>query len=381
VRTALIRAISKSGLEGADLVTALKGVDREINGLKLRSPDQATIPLYRVQDAKLSTTKNINYLTPIENRRYRTAVARAYRQVVEKGSTKFNVKEVNDALAPYLEDIKRLERLDGARVEGGKLGKYLAQGVGSVVGMGAGSIGGPIGSAVGAAVGSEVGAALKGKAMASTFGKGTGKTVPKNAVLEQARLKIPDKKVVVGKGVKKTKEITELEDDIAKNVDAQNVAINKGDFTLVAALKEVYKTLVEALKKAVIKVKDDLTGPDSQRGFANFFGDDQPSLRAQRMKARTSSQNQPSKPPTIAQSISNNVPSKPRLSKEGMGIVKQFLDHMDGTIELPPNELSQILQDIQLLADKAQLESRFGSTRAIADELADLYTKELARQD
>ncbi len=250
VRQALVREIGKSGLEGADLVTALKKIDKELDGLNVRIKGSSIVDLSYLHDNKIATTKNINYMTPPEKSTYRKAVARAYKTLVEENSQKVDVKAINKELSTYYDDIKRLERLDGARAEGGRLGKYTASMAGTLIGGAAGSAGGGIGAAVGGIVGGEAAAALKGLGMARTF-KGGGKGIPKSAVLEKARLSIPDKAIKAKAGVPKTKEITKLEKDIAKNVTDQKKAIAKGDFALVAALKEVYAVLVEELKKAI----------------------------------------------------------------------------------------------------------------------------------
>ncbi|MBK9580265.1 MAG: hypothetical protein IPO40_24635 [Fibrobacteres bacterium] len=250
VRQALVREVGRSGLEGADLVTALKKIDKEMEGLNVRIKGSSIVDLRYLHDNKIATTKNINYLTPPEKSTYRKAIARAYKTLVEENSQKVDVKGINKELATYYDDIKRLERLDGARAEGGRLGKYTASMAGTLIGGAAGSAGGGIGAAVGGIVGGEAAAALKGLGMSRTF-KGGGKGLPKSAVLEKARLSIPDKAIKAKAGIPKTKEITKLEKDIAKNVTDQKKAIAKGDFALVAALKEVYTALVEELKKAI----------------------------------------------------------------------------------------------------------------------------------
>lgn len=250
VRQALVREVGRSGLEGADLVTALKKIDKEMEGLNTRIKGSSIVDLKYLHDNKIATTKNINYQTPPEKATYRKAVARAYKMLVEENSKKVDVKAINDELKKYYGDIERIERLDGARAEGGRLGKYTASVAGTLIGGAAGAAGGGIGAALGGIIGGEAASAIKGAGMARTF-KGGGKGLPKSAVLEKARLSIPDKAVKAKVGVKKTKEITKLEDDIAKNVADQKKAIKKGDFTLVAALKEVYQVLVEELKKAI----------------------------------------------------------------------------------------------------------------------------------
>jgi hypothetical protein len=310
VKIYLTREVMKSGLDGADLVTALKGIDRELEGLGIRTKGNSVIDLTYLQDAKIGTTKNINYLTPPETSTYRKSVARAYKKIIEEKSTvkvdvdgkSYTVKDINKELAKFYDDIKRLERLDGARVEGGKLGKYLAQGIGTALGAGAGSIGGGAGAFLGGAIGGEAGAFLKGKAMASKFGRATGKTAPKSALLERAKLNVPDAKVAAPKGVAKSKEISTLEDDIAKNVEMQKAAIKKGNFALVQALKEIYTTLVEALKAEITRVREMAKG-QGQRGFVNF--------NSQRKNDLISDQKKATNPPTIAQSIPSKVPKLP----------------------------------------------------------------------
>lgn len=260
VRKALIREIGKSGLEGADLVAALKKVDSEIAGLAVRTRGSSVIDLGVLHDAKIATTKNINYQTPPEKATYRKAIARAYKTLVEEKSTKFNVKEVNETLAKYYRDIARLERLDGARAEGGRLGKYTASLVGTGIGMAAGSTAGGFGAAIGGVIGGEAAQALKGTAMSRTF-KGGGKGLAKDPVLVKAKLSIPDKVVKAKADLPKTKEIKEVESQIAKNVADQKKAIKAGDFTLVQALKEVYTALVEELKKLVKEVVESAKNP------------------------------------------------------------------------------------------------------------------------
>lgn len=260
VRKALVREIGKSGLEGADLVSALKKVDSELAGLAVRTRGSSIIDLGTLHDAKIATTKNINYLTPPEKATYRKAIARAYKTVVEENSKKFDVKTANETLSKYYKDIARLERLDGARAEGGRLGKISASLVGTGIGMAAGSTAGGLGAAVGGVIGGEAAQALKGMGMSRTF-KGGGKGLAKDPVLVRAKLSIPDKPVKAKANVPKTKEIKEVESQIAKNVAAQKRAIKAGDFTLVQALKEVYVTLVEELKKLVKEVVESAKNP------------------------------------------------------------------------------------------------------------------------
>ena len=266
----LKKEINKSGLEGGDLETAINGLKKEILGLRRRANEFGDIELVKVHDAKINTTKNINYQTPPETATYRKAVARAYKTLVEDKSS-FNVREVNAELTKYYKDIELLENLDGKRVKGGKLGKYFARVGGNIAGAAAGGIfGGLPGTAIGTVVGGEVAAMLKGKSMAGTFGREIGKEAPKSTVLEKAKetgglpkerdLTKPDPRVGVAKTIPKTKEVYRLEKEIADNVEAQKRAIRSGDTTLVQKLKEVYDYLVEQLKVVIRKIKTERGG-------------------------------------------------------------------------------------------------------------------------
>lgn len=274
----MIREINKAGFEGADLIKALGGIKKEIAGLARRADESGNVPLDRIQTAKISTTKNINYQTPPEVATYRKSIARTYKTAIEDKS-KLNVREVNAELAKYYEDIKRLEALDGKKVKGGKLGKYTAQVSGNVVGgLAGGAVGGVTGAAIGGVIGGELSTLIKGKSMASGFGKvKNGKfegsdvlsTAKKEASLpKQVDLKTPDPVVGLRADIPKTKEVIEVEAQIKQNVKAQKKAIQAKDFTLVQTLKEIYVVLVERLKE----LAKELSKP--QRGFIRIGGED-----------------------------------------------------------------------------------------------------------
>jgi hypothetical protein len=180
----LTKEIYASGLEGNDLRNALNNVKKEISGYRLRAVD-GKIPLTLVHDAKIATTKNINFQTPPETQTYRKAVASGLKKTVEDSSS-FNVKEVNESLKPYLKDIEYLRNLDGRKVRGGKLGKYSARIAGNIAGGLVGSTGGFAGSAAGTIIGGEVADRLQGRALSRTFGGETGITLPKSPILKKA---------------------------------------------------------------------------------------------------------------------------------------------------------------------------------------------------
>ena len=281
IKAALVKEIAtKSGLEGADLTTALKGVERELSGLGIRMDELGQVSLSKLQDAKINTTKNINFNTPPETATYRKAVARTYKNIIEKNSD-FNVKEVNAELAKFYKDIERLEMLDGKRVKGGRLGKYFAQVSGNIVGGAAGSaVGGPFGAAVGTIAGGEAASFISGKTMSRAFGKG-GVLPEKNPVLAAAReqaglppgrsLETPDPVVGIPANIKakiaesgtpeQKAEVSLLERQMRDNIEKQKVAIKAKDFTLVSSLKEVYDSLVTSLKELVAEIVESVKNP------------------------------------------------------------------------------------------------------------------------
>lgn len=185
VKAAMIDKIKSSGLEGADLKTALKRVGSEIDGMKLRANANGEIPLEIVHDSKLNQYNNIDFNTPSEVGTTRKALASALKEVVENTSG-VNVKEINAELGKYLKDIERLSNLDGRKVQGGKLGKYAAQIAGNVAGAALGSVGGPMGTAAGTILGGEIAAKIKGMIMSDTFNIDSGTTLTKSKVLEDA---------------------------------------------------------------------------------------------------------------------------------------------------------------------------------------------------
>lgn len=264
-------AVADSGLEGSALVTALKGVERELQGLRLRADEFGDVPLAKIQDAKISTTNDINYKADgNQTINYKKTKARVYKEIVENKS-KTNVKEVNAELAKYYQDLELLKSLDGRRVKGGRMGKYFAQVSGNIIGGAVGgAVGGATGMAIGTAVGGELAGALKGRSMARSLGKG-GKEIPSNPVLEAARkeaglppvkdLKTADKPVGAPKSITKTKEISKVEARIKKNVAQQKAAIKDGNFELVAQLKEVYAYLVVQLKTLIKATIESIKNP------------------------------------------------------------------------------------------------------------------------
>lgn len=355
--------ILDSGLEGGSLYTALKGVEKQLKGLAVRADAFGDVPLYKLQDAKISEYSTIDYMKKT-SAIYKKTLARTYKEAIESKSS-LPVREINAELSKFYGDIDRLTKLDGKIVEGGKLGKYGAQVVGTGVGMAGGSVLGGGGAALGGILGGEIAQRLKGRAMASTFNRGIDGGVPESPILSQAKkgfetdLKTPSLKVGVPSTIAKTPEMTKIEAQIAKNVDLQKKAIKDGNFTLVAELKTIYQSLVDRLKALIadykkngpplgmsirktvtpesvakkideedfnrlVDVIEDVTlaktDPDTKRMLSDmglsratddelvrFAKDATDEYGIQRNQALMSDQNQATNPPTNAQNISDTV--------------------------------------------------------------------------
>jgi hypothetical protein len=139
---------------------------------------------------------------------------------------------------------------------------------------------------------------------------------------------VPSPKVGAPKGVPKTKEITQLEGQIAKNVQQQKAAIKAGDFTLVAALKEVYEILVAKLKESIKFARENYK---DQGGFIkNPLAGDQ-----NQSPVRKRNQAQAPKNPTTAQNISSTVPDGGKRVKLTELEKEQTLDALNTFDETP----------------------------------------------
>lgn len=189
VETKLNDAIHKSGLQGADLRNALNNVKQEISGYRLKANKVGDVSLTLLHDAKINATNGINFLTEPNIKIGRKSIASGLKNLIEERS-KVNVKEINHELSKYYQDIALLERLDGKRVKGGKLGKYVAEGLGTIIGGAVGTFAGPIGTAGGAIAGKEIAGKLKGDALSRVLGKKTGMDAPESEVLKNAYFRL-----------------------------------------------------------------------------------------------------------------------------------------------------------------------------------------------
>lgn len=177
VEKALKSAVNSSGLQGGALVRALKNVDDDIAGYALKADKARNVPASLIHEAKVDKYANINYLNP-ESKRADKVIAKALKEMVEELLETGDAKALNKELQTHYSVLNLLEKLDGKKVQGGKLGKYFAQTVGSIVG----SHFGPLGSIVGA----EAGGKIIGKQMSSTFGGKTGGVLKRSEAMDAA---------------------------------------------------------------------------------------------------------------------------------------------------------------------------------------------------
>lgn len=155
-------------IKGKDKTIALRNVDEEVAAYK--RDNQGNIPFTEVQDVKIATgrKKVKDFATPVETKTYQKALVRGLREVIENNSAS-DIKGINNELSKFYQDIELLESLDGSRVRGGRLGKYLSQVSGNIIGGAVGSIGGPLWAATGAVIGGETAIALRSRAFRNTF--------------------------------------------------------------------------------------------------------------------------------------------------------------------------------------------------------------------
>lgn len=169
--------VRKSGLEGGALTRGLKNVEDDIAGYRLKADATDAVPLDLIQDAKIDKYRNVNYLNP-ESKRVDKAIAKGLKEIVENNTSSADVKALNQELSRHYAVLDFLEKLDGKIVAGGKLGKYFASTIGSIVG----SKFGPLGAIAGA----EIGGAIKSMSMASKFRGSTGKALRQSEAMKRA---------------------------------------------------------------------------------------------------------------------------------------------------------------------------------------------------
>ena len=178
VKKKLKDAVMASNIQGQALKNALNKIDDEVQGYALRSGNNGLIPVEVLHNAKVDKYNNINFFTESNTKAYDKTIAKALKTMVEENTTSADISKINKELSKHYAVIDYLNKLDGKKVEGGRLGKYFAKTVGAIVG----SHFGPLGSIVGA----EAGGAVKGGMMSRVFSGKTGKVIPQAEVIADA---------------------------------------------------------------------------------------------------------------------------------------------------------------------------------------------------
>lgn len=177
VERQLKKSVMNSNLEGDALASALHKAEKEAAGYALRADKDGFVTLAKIHDAKVNKYANLNYLDPNQKQADKV-IARTLKEIVVKHTKSVDAQVLNDELGQHYTVLSLLEKLDGKKVEGGRLGKHFARIFGTVVG----SHFGPLG----AIVGGEIGAKLKGASMQRTFGGASGGILEKSAAMKAA---------------------------------------------------------------------------------------------------------------------------------------------------------------------------------------------------
>lgn len=180
VQKQLIDAVNNSKVKGAAKIRALSDVKSEVKGLKLDADKGGNISLSNIHDAKINKQSMSNYLDP-EKSAQDKLVASQYKKLVEDNTDSIKVKEVNKELQKHYSVQDLLEKLNGRKVKGGRLGKYFASTVGGIAGSGLGPLG--------TLLGSEVARGIQGGLMKNVFSKRTGIEMTPSEILQSAKQK------------------------------------------------------------------------------------------------------------------------------------------------------------------------------------------------
>lgn len=158
----LKKSVMDSGLQGSNLTKALNEINSDMAGYIMRAEKDGKISLANIHKAKVDKYSNINFMTDPSTQKTAKVIANTLKQIVEKNTTSADVKAINGELSKYYTVIDYLEKLDGKKVDGGRLGKYFAKTVGAMVGGHFGPLG--------AIAGSELAGGIKGNTLSKTFG-------------------------------------------------------------------------------------------------------------------------------------------------------------------------------------------------------------------
>lgn len=146
--------------------TVVNHINSEFDAYKSQYGDgQGNISLTDANKIKMDLQGKTNYdaTRPTVLTRANSMMATVAKTSVEDGADKAGLKgvrEINKIIQQHLDAKKFLDRINGQTIKGGRIGKYVAEGVGATVGSAVGSaVGGAFGnSSIGAGVGTLAGA-------------------------------------------------------------------------------------------------------------------------------------------------------------------------------------------------------------------------------
>lgn len=161
VESYLKTKVKNSGINGEELINGLNKVEKEVAGYKLFVDDNGLVPLDVLHSAKVDKYSGINFMTDADVSKYKKTIAKGLKELVEDNTVNTDIKAINEDLSKHFTMVDYLKKLDGRKVEGGRLGKFVAKGIGAMVG----GYFGPIGAIAGA----ELAGGIKGNQLSKTF--------------------------------------------------------------------------------------------------------------------------------------------------------------------------------------------------------------------
>lgn len=154
--------------------TALASIEDDLADLANLADSNGNIKVSDIHSAKVDKYSKINYDNPAVAQ-FEKAKAKVFKQIVENETKGIDVGAVNKELQTLYAVQNYLEKLQGKKVEGGRLGKHFARVTGAIVGGHFGPIG--------ALLGSELSGGIKGMTMKAGLSGKTG-NVPYKAGVE-----------------------------------------------------------------------------------------------------------------------------------------------------------------------------------------------------
>lgn len=146
LKRAMVEAYITSDIPGEARLTLRKSLEREIKGLAEKTDSSGRIPLYLVHDAKTFRYDHTNFKDPTAQAVSKD-VGRFLKETIERHARNLDVKAYNEQLAGFYALDEVLKSLNGAKVEGGRLGTHISTLLGAYLG---GQLGSPLTAGAGA---------------------------------------------------------------------------------------------------------------------------------------------------------------------------------------------------------------------------------------